>query len=268
MKVVSECPTCGRSDFKNKRGMKMHHKHAHKESIAGEEIECAECGDIFRAPPSQKTKRKFCSQECYFKYKSEKKGSESGVNVVCANCDQETNVRPYKLEQNKNIFCSRSCYGDWLSDNNTGENNPTYTERVPLECMFCGDDIEVTPYTFESQDRFFCSNDCQYSWRSENLTGSDAPAWSGGTARQNYGEWWNRQRELALKRDFHRCRLCNISQDTAREKYDEGLHVHHRTPFKIFDSSKKANRLRNLISLCKSCHHKVEWCDAGRSTYE
>ena len=35
-------------------------------------------------------------------------------------------------------------------------------------------------------------------------------------------------------------------------------HVHHKTPFRLFDSTEQANQLSNLITLCNSCHRKVE----------
>jgi DEAD/DEAH box helicase domain-containing protein len=34
--------------------------------------------------------------------------------------------------------------------------------------------------------------------------------------------------------------------------------VHHKTPFRAFPSAAEANRLENLITVCQSCHRKVE----------
>jgi predicted HNH restriction endonuclease len=37
------------------------------------------------------------------------------------------------------------------------------------------------------------------------------------------------------------------------------LHVHHIRPYKEFNGNYwEANDLRNLITLCYTCHHKVE----------
>jgi len=88
------------------------------------------------------------------------------------------------------------------------------------------------------------------------------------TCGRDDGQNWEEQRKLALEKDFYQCRCCRMTQNEARQKYGEGLHVHHKTPVKFYDSPKQANRLRNLISLCKSCHHSLEWKHSGRKTVD
>jgi phage terminase large subunit GpA-like protein len=56
---------------------------------------------------------------------------------------------------------------------------------------------------------------------------------------------WHDQRAEALKRDHHTCQHC-------RRK--TMLDVHHIIPFR----RSKDNSLENLITLCKSCHHRLE----------
>lgn len=267
------CPTCGRDDFKNKRGMKVHHSKTHGESIAGDKVECDQCGDEFRITPNRvkNDDNHFCNKECYAKYSVSDKiinqypEYDGGkVEVECDFCESYFETKPYKVSQKQNNFCSRDCYSGYLENNNNGKEHPSYSGRITVPCGNCGTDKEVTPSEFERSENHFCNKECMSEWRSDNLVGEDAPAWSGGTARQNYGSGWSKQREKALERDFHRCRMCNMSEEKSKEKYNQGLHVHHRTPFKLFESSKKANRLRNLISLCKSCHHTLEWEFSGR----
>jgi len=62
-----------------------------------------------------------------------------------------------------------------------------------------------------------------------------------------YGSEWNKQRELALKRDSHICqyRKCNET---------ENLHIHHIIPFRMTQD----NSLDNLITLCQKHHKMVE----------
>ncbi|WP_049970837.1 homing endonuclease associated repeat-containing protein [Haladaptatus cibarius] len=74
----------------------------------------------------------------------------------------------------------------------------------------------------------------------------------------DYGPNWPEQRELALERDRYVCQDCGISDDEQREAIGEGLHVHHLKKRRKFDSYKKANQLKNLISLCRSCHYVWE----------
>ncbi len=74
--------------------------------------------------------------------------------------------------------------------------------------------------------------------------------WSG--APINYGPNWEDQRLAARQRDGFTCQHCG-----KRETYQEH-HVHHKTPFRRFESFQQANRLENLITLCPSCHRLAE----------
>jgi len=46
----TDCPTCGRGDFADRRAMRIHHAAAHGESLAGREhrYRCPECGTEVR----------------------------------------------------------------------------------------------------------------------------------------------------------------------------------------------------------------------------
>jgi len=270
-----QCPTCGREDFKSRHGMKLHHSRAHNESIEGEEVDCANCGATIRRslPDIRNSDNFFCDTECMHEHRISDEVLEhfpdydggGTVTVECESCGKKFENDPWSTIERDNVFCSKNCHGEWISENVNGEDHPNYSERITVNCENCGEPKKVTEFDLERCKHHFCDEDCMYSWREGNWVGENAPAWSGGTARKTYGKGWSNARERCLKRDFHRCRMCNISENECRERYGEGLHVHHRTPFKLFESSKKANRLRNLISLCKSCHHQLEWEFGGRS---
>lgn len=68
----------------------------------------------------------------------------------------------------------------------------------------------------------------------------------------DYGPTWRTQREKTLKRDNFTCRLCGLSGAETL------LHVHHKTPLRMFPSSIVANSLDNLVTLCPACHRRVE----------
>ncbi|GAB4542780.1 MAG: hypothetical protein Fur002_13660 [Anaerolineales bacterium] len=68
----------------------------------------------------------------------------------------------------------------------------------------------------------------------------------------DYGKSWNQIRDSVRARDSYRCQICGAAE-TARQ-HD----VHHKTPFRSFASAQEANRLENLITLCRTCHHKAE----------
>jgi DEAD/DEAH box helicase domain-containing protein len=79
-------------------------------------------------------------------------------------------------------------------------------------------------------------------------------------ARGDRGPNWAQQRNRALARDGHRCRHCG-----APERPNRAHDVHHIQPFRTYgyirgenDRYLEANRLDNLVTLCTSCHRRVE----------
>lgn len=56
---------------------------------------------------------------------------------------------------------------------------------------------------------------------------------------------WQQIRSMILERDGYRCRICGA------DPCDATLHVHH------VDWDRSNNRLRNLVTLCVSCHKAV-----------
>ncbi len=75
----------------------------------------------------------------------------------------------------------------------------------------------------------------------------------------NYGPNWRQQRDQARARDEYRCQVCGLPES------DRAHHVHHKTPFRSFTSYEQANQLSNLITLCPSCHRRVETAVRVRS---
>lgn len=74
-----------------------------------------------------------------------------------------------------------------------------------------------------------------------------------------YGPNWVIQRDRARARDAYRCQVCGL------EENDKAHHVHHKTPFRMFNSFLDANQLDNLVTLCPACHHRVELAVRVRS---
>ena len=79
-------------------------------------------------------------------------------------------------------------------------------------------------------------------------------------ARGDRGPNWEDQRRRARERDGRLCRHCG-----APERSDRMHDVHHLEPFASFgyvrgrnDAYLEANRLENLVTLCRSCHQRVE----------
>ncbi len=85
----------------------------------------------------------------------------------------------------------------------------------------------------------------------------DEGFWS--NSPNNYGPNWMKQRDLARARDGFRCQVCGQPEG------DKAHHVHHRIPFRMFETPEQANQLANLITVCNSCHRKIETAVRVRS---
>jgi 5-methylcytosine-specific restriction endonuclease McrA len=77
------------------------------------------------------------------------------------------------------------------------------------------------------------------------FSGEKHPNWKGG--RNDYrGSNWKECRQQALERDNYTCQFCKTTVN---------LIIHHIIAYAI----NKSNSLDNLITLCRSCHYKLEW---------
>lgn len=91
------------------------------------------------------------------------------------------------------------------------------------------------------------------------FTGAKHPNWRGGRWDLSYrGPNWQVQRVKVRQRDGYRCRDCGCTDEEARALYGRELDVDHLEPFHNFPNSRQANRVRNLITRCASCHRKAE----------
>jgi len=157
-----ECPTCGRTDFKNTHGMKIHHAVDHGESIAGVSVECNQCGDSYRTYPTLEDESRFCSQECKAEWQSENRKGEDHPNYnriecECEICGETVHRQPSQLERMENVFCSQECHREYQSIHQRGEDHHHYKpesiddygpnwhrqrrkalERDNHKCQFCG----------------------------------------------------------------------------------------------------------------------------------
>jgi hypothetical protein len=73
-----------------------------------------------------------------------------------------------------------------------------------------------------------------------------------------HGADWKEQRQRALERDEFECQNCGISNKEHHQQDSGGLHVHHIRKHRRFDCAKRANRISNLITLCRYCHSDYE----------
>lgn len=206
---------------------------------------CEVCKQPFRANYDS---RRFCSKACRLKAGWNPKDPSKRSTFICEWCAKKFEHWTYRQPR----FCSAQCRSEFAAR----QPKPHVgTIRLSKMCAYCGQQYQTNPTQVRLRNSNYCSRECVYAAMSEDRRGERNPNWTGGTADPDaYGPNWNRQRRRAKHRDKHTCQLCGY-----RSGGDRYLDVHHIIPIKKFKLDwKEANRLSNLISLCRFCHVEVE----------
>lgn len=210
-----------------------------------EQRECLHCGKIFIANPSDK--KRFCSISCAGLHNPKPRAKKTCVCEWCGKTFNTWNSRPGR-------FCSRLCAGRY------GARQPKLNARKPeihviKPCVICGKPYHTTTHQIKYRGSSCCSRECANIHTSQVVRGEHHPNWRGGSVHGR-GTNWSMQRNKVLRRDGYRCQICH--KKVSRFKHDYG--IHHIIPYRTFNGDYlKANELTNLITLCRSCHAKVEW---------
>lgn len=167
------------------------------------------------------------------------------VNIECEVCGDEFEVK-YSVKDDRRC-CSLECDAKWREEAYSGEENHNYKEKIESICEWCGETYSAQAY--EGGTTRFCSQECMVTWRGQKYSGENHPRWKDNDDYYR-GPNWRRQRERARSRDDYECQNCGS---------ESGLQVHHIISYESFDDYVEANRLQNLMTLCMSCHHKLEW---------
>jgi len=193
------------------------------QSMSDEDAWCPTCGNEFESVKSV----------CY--HHNKKHSFEVRRQKTCNNCG--STFVPSNHE-NDNKYCSEECFG-----------KGNRAELVTLTCQYCDDNFSVLPCR---DNVIFCSKSCA------NMGENNTNWIDGRSYEDNYAKNWKSQRQVAIERDFHKCRICGMTREQHREEYGKDLEVHHKIPIATFDDLEKGNQLYNLITLCCSCHRKQE----------
>jgi len=205
---------------------------------------CAKCGKSFNG----NRHRKYCGRDCARAdrgpswnsgVKTGPNGRSTKVAKTCAGCGKTFSVSAYRADSA--IFCTMSCYHAHRWDGVQSSNR---------ECASCG----KTFSQFACEDRKFCSHPCYVASGNGAFSGPDSPQWKGGTSKHyRRGADWPASSEAARVRDDRTCKGCG-KPESALAGIRKRLDVHHIVPWSVGQS----NAISNLVTLCRSCHHRSE----------
>lgn len=170
---MSRCPSC-ESTFDTERGMKIHHKQKHGESLVQKTTTCEVTG---------------CDNTFTY-YPSDKEGK------ICNEC----------VSSGESIWSVESISNEDLVD------SLSKPDSVKLMCHWCEDSFFGERR--KRKRKTFCSDSCRSKYQSKRMTGEQNPRYIDGTSSgANYGSTWRSVKSKALNRDNHECVICDFSEN-------------------------------------------------------
>ena len=182
---------------------------------------------------------------------------KKGKFVKCENCGKEIYKYPIHIRASKHHFCNNKCHYEWRHKNGIGYNNGI------LRSDDCKKMISETIKRKIAEGTYNISNLIPFEKGNKPYNYIDGKAQF--RDRNITDEEWHVITLNVRKRDNFVCQYCGVEEKLLRRK----LSVHHIIPFRIT----KDNSFSNLISLCSSCHSKVEnetnlYLDSNQNPWE
>lgn len=211
---------------------------------------CGVCKKPTYRTPKERQRSKsgfvFCSVPCAMSWKIGKPTAKrrGGSDVACPQCDQIKFHSAEKMRRGGNHFCSTKCSHKYRWG---------AARMKALRCEICRKPFNrQLNQILRNKKAVTCSRECYGKWRSANLSGENSPQWKGGVTHSYGGSNWRSQRNKALRRDGYQCVDCG----KAKQKHGYKMDVHHIVHYNRYKNKDRANRLENLVSLCRGCHMK------------
>lgn len=250
-RVMRTCPTCGKQFPINPKHPDVKSCSQKCSGVLRQTLQvktCSGCGTQFR---ERYVGQKFCSAECGFKFRKPREITHLKV-CICEWCGKTFETR----HDAPGRFCSHQCTSEYAATQPPkGIRKPEI--HITLTCKVCGKPYQTTTHQVRERGSSCCSRECVAILQSQLKRKEGNPNYRGGTIIYR-GANWGTQSRKALKRDGHKCQICG--KKVGRHKADYG--IHHIKPFRQFgDDYLTANQLSNLITLCRSCHARVEYGD-------
>lgn len=159
------------------------------------------------------------------------------ITSNCARCNKSFQAHASRAKYGRAKHCSRECQYAAVRE--------APSNAVGFTCTGCGKEFtrSLAKATKHKGAGRFCSRPC----RDKNRVAKNHPQYK-NAPRQYRGHNWQAQKRKARLRDHKTCQLCGAP----------GTDVHHLAPFRWFADPVLANDLENLITLCKSCHRRMD----------
>jgi len=127
----------------------------------------------------------------------------------------------------------------WLDKHGieTNQDHATRGKQILVECDNCGSEERVYESTVQNKS-WYCSRGCMAEDQALEIT-----------PERPYRGGWKSIRKKVYQRDENECQVCGE---------DKQLHAHHIVPVRKFDTHKEAHKFENLVTVCNSCHGKLE----------
>lgn len=212
---------------------------------------CKYCSREFKASNND---IKFCCRECGYKGR-QKPSRTTFIEYVCEFCG-----KPFMGWRSRpNRFCSSICRSKFAA------RQPKPSKRRPenfidRSCEFCGKEFKIHKCHLSRNDGnrhgIFCSRGCRDKSNANRMVKQGNHNYRGGKNKR--GEHWLSIARGIRKRDNYTCKNCG---KYCGKRYEKGrkLQVHHIVPVGKFDGDfDSANNSHNLVSLCQTCHIKIE----------
>jgi len=256
-----ECSECG-ENFDSKSALGGHM--SHHEDVSLHTVDCVMCGEEFTIDDyryrKSKSKNFYCSSQCQGEgFKGENHPNyNNNLDFDCEYCGDE--FRGFTGNVNK--YCSQECafedksVFDRMDEQTLQEwkkhhqkrlknNNPMDNEEIKKKA------VKKMTKTRKEQGSPWTPNGQHHPM--SDATGSDNPAWKGGTSFEPYPKEFYNKRETIIERDDKKCQQCHMTKEEHYEEYNEDLHVHH------IDGDKKNNQDTNLVTLCHKHNIQAEY---------
>lgn len=219
--------------------VKLHGRKPRK--VVHDEKACIYCGEMFIPNKSDQVS---CGKR---DMKHRKNEPINMVSCICPVCGKEFRKRIGDYNRAMSKFGYTACSIKCASIKSG--------RSIKLTCSECGKEFYRAQSEIDPNNKhFFCSKKCQKDNIDYILRGESHYRYIDGNPNGKRGQGWTKLRKTIRARDNYTCQVCGKTE----VELGRALDVHHIKPYRLFDDYKEANKENNLISLCASCHHKLD----------